>query len=160
MSSSAMNVDDYGRGHSYECLESPLRNINNRTRRVTVTEITEEIDDWEMVPGRDDKEEDGMTSNTDYEEMSDEDTSVDGEDFFDGDEDKAEMPSEMIPMDGAFQLLDDMVADWKTKLEAVVGEGLKKLRRNGKDKRTMAKYIPGQEKKITDEAKSAIVKVI
>ena len=92
----------------------------------------------------------------------DEDSSDDGEEnVFDDDQDdeRAKTPSEMIPMDEAFQLLDDMVADWKTKLEAVVGEGLKKMRKNGKDKRAMAKYIPGQGNKMTDEAKAAILKV-
>ena len=157
MSSAAMNIEDYAWGQEYECPEIPLLNRNNRTRKVTVTEITEEIDDWEMVTGSD-EEEDGTTTNTDDEEMSDEDFSDDGDDVFDDDA-RAETPSEMIPMDEVFQLLDDMVADWKTKLEAVVGEGLKKLRRNGKDKRTMSNYIPGQQNKITDGAKAAILQV-
>lgn len=152
-----MNIEDYAWSPEYECHESPLLNRNNRTRKVTVTEITEEIEDWEMVTGSD--EDEGTTTDTDNEEVSDEESS-DGEDAFDDDQDdeRAETPSEMIPVDEAFQMLDDMVADWKTKLEAVVGEGLKKLRRNGKDKRTLAKYIPGQQNRITDEAKAAILR--
>ena len=151
-----MNIEDYAWSHAYDYPERPLINKNNRTRKVTVTEITEEIDDWEMVTGSD---EDGATYTDDVEMPADD--SSEGEDVFDDDysNERAATPSKMIPMDEALQLLDDMVANWKTKLEAVVGEGLKKLRKNGKEKRMMALYMPGQQKKITDEAKAAIFQV-
>ena len=151
-----MNIEDYAWSQAYDCPERALINKNKRTRKVTVTEITEEIDDWEMVTGSD---EDGETSTDDVEMPGDD--SSEGEDLSDDDysNERSETPSEMFPMDEAFQLLDDMVANWKTKLEAVVGEGLKKLRKNGKEKRMMALYMPGQQKKITDVAKAAIFQV-
>ena len=156
MSSAAMRIEDYALDQEYEYPESPLTNRNNRSRRVTVTEITEEVDDWEMVTGSD--EEGETTTDSEAEEMSDQDWSDNGEDELDVDEGVGR-PSEMIPMDEASQLLDDIIADWKTKLETLVSNGLKKLRRNGKEKKTMAKYIPGQQKKITDGAKAAILQV-
>merc|ERR1712154_271024 len=83
MSSPAMNIEDYAWSQEYECPESPVQNRNNRARKVTVTDITEEIDDWEMVIGSDEDE------RTSTEEMSDdEDSSDDGEEnVFDDDQD-------------------------------------------------------------------------
>lgn len=43
-----------------------------------------------------------------------------------------------------FQILDDVIQDWKIKLECVVGDGLKKLRKAGKEKKLMIKYLPGE----------------
>ena len=80
MSSAGMRIEDCVLDQEYEYPESPLMNRNNRSRRVTVTEITEEVDDWEMVTGSD--EESGTTTNSEDEEMSDEDSSDDGEDEF------------------------------------------------------------------------------
>jgi len=44
----------------------------------------------------------------------------------------------------AFQILDDVIQDWKIKLECIVGDGLKKLRKAGKEKKLMIKYLPGE----------------
>lgn len=43
-----------------------------------------------------------------------------------------------------FEILDDVIQDWKIKLECVVGDGLKKLRKAGKEKKLMIKYLPGE----------------
>ena len=77
-----------------------------RTRKVTITEITEENYD------------DVMSDESDEE---------------------AVMETEEV-----FQILDDVVQDWKIKLECVVGDGLKKLRKAGKEKKLMIKYLPGE----------------
>ena len=42
-----------------------------------------------------------------------------------------------------FKALDDAVQDWKIKLEVVIGEGLKKLRKSTKDNKMKMKYLPG-----------------
>ena len=64
-----------------------------------------------------------------------------------------------VDTDEAFRQLDDVVQDWKSKLELLVGEGLKKLRKNGKDKKLMMKYLPeGGKQKNLDEAKAAVYK--
>merc|ERR1711881_347705 len=47
-------------------------------------------------------------------------------------------------MGEVFQILDDVIQDWKIKLECVVGDGLKKLRKAGKEKKLMIKYLPGE----------------
>jgi hypothetical protein len=77
-------------------------------------------------------------------------------------DDDANEASAMMGPDEAFQLFDDLVADWKAQLEAVIGEGLKKMRKNGKEKKLMMQYLPGSEdksSKMTEAAKTAIVKV-
>ena len=43
-----------------------------------------------------------------------------------------------------FKALDDAVQDWKIKLEVVIGEGLKKLRKSTKDNKMKMKYLPGK----------------
>ncbi len=54
--------------------------------------------------------------------------------------------------------------DWKTKLESIVGEGLKKIRRSGKEKKAMMKYLPGQAsqgaraERALEEARAAVVR--
>jgi len=42
-----------------------------------------------------------------------------------------------------FAVLDDVVTDWKIKLEVIVGDGLKKIKKSSKEKKTMMKYLPG-----------------
>eukprot|EP00092_Neocalanus_flemingeri_P029660 GFUD01032206.1.p1 GENE.GFUD01032206.1~~GFUD01032206.1.p1 ORF type:complete len:820 (-),score=265.72 GFUD01032206.1:93-2552(-) len=42
-----------------------------------------------------------------------------------------------------FDELEDVVQDWKKKLEFVVADGLKKIKRSTKEKKTMMKYLPG-----------------
>ena len=46
--------------------------------------------------------------------------------------------------DEIFKALDDAVQDWKIKLEVVIGEGLKKLRKSTKDNKMKMKYLPGR----------------
>merc|ERR1712088_880585 len=60
-----------------------------------------------------------------------------------------------------FQILDDVVQDWKIKLECVVGDGLKKLRKAGKEKKSMIKYLPGEHSHVSKKLgvpKAAIMK--
>ena len=45
--------------------------------------------------------------------------------------------------DEIFDELDNVVQDWKKKLEFVVADGLKKIKRSTKEKKTMMKYLPG-----------------
>ena len=97
---------------------------SERTRKVTITEITEE--------------------------MAYEDTMSDDSD------EEAVMETEEV-----FQILDDVVQDWKIKLECVVGDGLKKLRKAGKEKKSMIKYLPGEHSHVSKKLgvpKAAIMK--
>ncbi len=166
-----MSIEDYAFGQDFVCPETPPGRKKRptltgagvtRARKVTVTEITEEIDDWEMVSGSSEEE-----SSYDEEDGSlCEDSSVsycttDDEEEAEEEEDE-DVESAVMRTDEAFGMLDDLVADWKSKLEAAVGEGLKKLRKNGKEKRMMAKYLPGDDasNNVLDEAKAAIVKVL
>jgi len=43
-----------------------------------------------------------------------------------------------------FEELENVVQDWKSKLEFVVAEGLKKIKRSTKEKKMMMKYLPGE----------------
>jgi len=43
-----------------------------------------------------------------------------------------------------FDELDNVVQDWKKKLEFVVADGLRKIKRSTKEKKTMMKYLPGE----------------
>ena len=43
-----------------------------------------------------------------------------------------------------FDELDNVVQDWKKKLEFVVADGLKKIKRSTKEKKMMMKYLPGE----------------
>ena len=45
--------------------------------------------------------------------------------------------------DEIFTEVDKMITDWKSNLEVVVGEGLKKIKKICKEKKIMIKYIPG-----------------
>jgi len=58
---------------------------------------------------------------------------------FDESDEEAVMETEEV-----FQILDDVIQDWKIKLECIVGDGLKKLRKAGKEKKLMIKYLPGE----------------
>jgi len=43
-----------------------------------------------------------------------------------------------------FEELENVVQDWKSKLELVVADGLKKIKRSTKEKKMMMKYLPGE----------------
>ena len=45
--------------------------------------------------------------------------------------------------DEIFAALDDVVTDWKIKLEVIVGDGLKKIKKASREKKAMMKYLPG-----------------
>ena len=59
--------------------------------------------------------------------------------------DKFDLDEECMGSDEIFKALDDAVQDWKIKLEVVIGEGLKKLRKSTKDNKMKMKYLPGIE---------------
>ena len=42
-----------------------------------------------------------------------------------------------------FNGLDDVVQNWKEKLESIVADGLKTIKKTTKEKKTMMKYLPG-----------------
>lgn len=46
--------------------------------------------------------------------------------------------------DEIFESLDGIVQEWKVKLEWIVAEALRKMRRTTREKRNMMKYIPGE----------------
>ena len=102
-----------------------------RGRKVTITEIT----DNDLGFGDDPWTMDDNSSSS----SSDEDTMIDAEE--------------------GFLLLDELVQEWKVRLESIVGDGLKKLRKNSKEKRLMAKYLPGKGERLAEEAKVNIFKV-
>ena len=62
---------------------------------------------------------------------------------------------ELEDVDEMFQLLNEVVDDWKIKLEWIVAESLKKIRKSGKEKKTMMQYLPG--KKLVGPAKEDIL---
>lgn len=45
--------------------------------------------------------------------------------------------------DEVFAALEDVVTDWKIKLEVVVGDGLKKIKKASREKKSMMKHLPG-----------------
>lgn len=49
--------------------------------------------------------------------------------------------------DEIFAALDDVVTDWKIKLEVIVGDGLKKIKKASREKKAMMKYLPGDQAK-------------
>ena len=105
--------------------------VPTRARKVTITEITEDNDDWSLISN-------------------------------DGSEDGLDMEGPSKTTEEAFKMFDDLVQDWKSKLEVIVGEGLKKLRKNGREKKLMMKYLPGDNAKKVNariaESKTAIYK--
>ena len=42
-----------------------------------------------------------------------------------------------------FGHLDEVVQDWKKKLESIVADGLKTIKKTTKEKKTLMKYLPG-----------------
>ena len=49
----------------------------------------------------------------------------------------------MKSTDEIFETLDKVVLDWKKKLEVIVAEGLKTIKKTTKEKKMMMKYLPG-----------------
>ena len=47
--------------------------------------------------------------------------------------------------DEVFAALEDVVTDWKIKLEVVVGDGLKKIKKASREKKAMMKHLPGDQ---------------
>merc|ERR1712226_365939 len=47
--------------------------------------------------------------------------------------------------DEIFAMLEDVVTDWKIKLEVAVGDGLKRIKKASKEKKAMMKYLPGDD---------------
>ena len=45
--------------------------------------------------------------------------------------------------DEIFGDLDEVVQDWKKKLESIIADGLKTIKKTTKEKMTMMKYLPG-----------------
>ena len=49
----------------------------------------------------------------------------------------------MKSTDEIFETLDNVVLDWKKKLEVIGAEGLKTIKKTTKEKKMMMKYLPG-----------------
>merc|ERR1712112_406089 len=77
------------------------------------------------------------------------------------DEAKIENKPEEKSTEEIFNEVDKMITDWKTNLEVVVGEGLKKIKKICKEKKIMIQYLPGDGTKEgtikIKDAKSAII---
>ena len=87
-----------------------------RIRKVTITEI-EDVEDWSWPdPGNLEEKED-IIDEVVIEKTTDE----------------------------VFAALEDVVTDWKIKLEVVVGEGLKKIKKASREKKAMMKHLPGDQ---------------
>jgi len=69
------------------------------------------------------------------------------------DEDWQDMDLDVDVLGKAFE---NVIDDWKIKMEVIIGDGLKKLRKSQKDRRLMMKYLPGNKK--VQAAKEDIVK--
>ena len=86
-----------------------------RIRKVTITEIEDE-EDWSWPdPGN-------LEEKEDIDEVVIEKTT-----------------------DEVFAALEDVVTDWKIKLEVVVGDGLKKIKKASREKKAMMKHLPGDQ---------------
>ena len=86
-----------------------------RIRKVTITEI-EDVEDWSWPdPGN-------LEEKEDIDEVVIEKTT-----------------------DEVFAALEDVVTDWKIKLEVVVGDGLKKIKKASREKKAMMKHLPGDQ---------------
>merc|ERR1712240_49017 len=79
-------------------------------------------------------------------------------------EDEATVDEVMVvdkTTDEMFAMLDDVITDWKIKLEVVVGDGLKRIKKASKEKKTMMKCLPGDDIKdrsnILAKAKEEII---
>lgn len=88
-----------------------------RIRKVTITEI-EDGQDWSWPDPGNIEEQDGTADEID--EVIIEKTT-----------------------DEVFAALEDVVTDWKIKLEVVVGDGLKKIKKASREKKAMMKHLPG-----------------
>ena len=87
-----------------------------RIRKVTITEI-EDVEEWSWPdPGNLEEKEDYI------DEVVIEKTT-----------------------DEVFAALEDVVTDWKIKLEVVVGDGLKKIKKASREKKAMMKHLPGDQ---------------
>ena len=49
----------------------------------------------------------------------------------------------MKPTEEVFEDLENVVQDWKKKLEVIVAEGLRAIKKTTKEKKLMMKYLPG-----------------
>ena len=86
-----------------------LKTSSKRTRKVTISEIT------------------------------DDEFSLDESSGSDHDED--------LDADELYKAFETVVEDWKIKMEVIIGDGLKKLRKSNKDRKLMMKYLPEQKGK-------------
>ena len=59
------------------------------------------------------------------------------------DEESEEEEEVMKSTDEIFEDLDTVVQDWKRKLEVIVAEGLKTIKKTTKERKMMMKYLPG-----------------
>ena len=49
----------------------------------------------------------------------------------------------MKSADEVFDVLENVVQDWKKQLEVIVAESLKNIKKTTKEKKLMMKYLPG-----------------
>jgi len=61
-----------------------------------------------------------------------------------------------LDVDVLGKAFENVIDDWKIKMEVIIGDGLKKLRKSQKDRKLMMKYLPGNKK--VQAAKEDIVK--
>lgn len=90
---------------------------------------------------------------TDYDFMMPKTCSI--EDITDEDEFEDEL-EEDINADDLSKAFDNVIEDWKIKMEVIIGDGLKKLRKAHKERKLMMKYLPGDRK--VQAAKQSIAK--
>jgi hypothetical protein len=66
-----LSIEDYAWGQQdFVCPSPPKNEMMHRSRKVTITEITEEIDDWEMVSGAEEESGDCSSVCDEYEGTS------------------------------------------------------------------------------------------
>jgi len=73
------------------------------------------------------------------------------EDDLDHSDDEVEIDSQEFTTEEIFENFDEAVQDWKNNLELIVSDALKKLKKNGREKKLMVKYIPGETNSKKDE---------
>ena len=54
-----------------------------------------------------------------------------------------EPETKMKSTEEVFEVLDDVVQDWKKQLEVIVAEGLKTIKKTTREKKMKMKYLPG-----------------
>lgn len=124
-------IDDLFFGFEAPNLDDLINEDAGRTRRVTVSE------DSSSGKGSSPAEDEWM--------MLDEDVNTDEAATTTSSSDEDDFVGQQLPTtEEIFQILDDAVQDWKIKLEVVVGEGLKRLRKAGKEGKLKIKYLPGE----------------